>query len=403
MQIVAKVLRDCWDCRATPLACIEEHFPHINHKDTWKKLEQLNEKAWKLLPALQNFPPQNLKQALSLLSPQVLKGTPLLPMLTSPFTDLLDPEALKDDEFMSLIDEMLLISTQSKAHEVNALIGTLGACYLMDTWVPRGGMTKLGDLILERFQEFGGEFQSRTTVSSIERMDQQDWKVITQREEEYHCQKLISTLPMWNHKSIGPKELEPQIRSWEKNHPKAWGAVTAYLPVRFQKPPETCYFQIHSKELPFSEGHSVFISLSHPEDDSRAPQGEQTLTASIHTHEKHWPHPRKSDDYKKQKAELNEAFQKVINKTFSHYGIEFLSRLEIGTPHTFERYTGRYRGRVGGLPHKRLKTLLSYPSSQTKLANFYRLGDTVFPGQGVVGVISGAQKLIELFKQRGEL
>jgi phytoene dehydrogenase-like protein len=173
--------------------------------------------------------------------------------------------------------------------------------------------------------------------------------------------------------------------------------------VRFQKTPETCYFQVHSEEIPFSEGHSVFISLSHSEDNTRAPEGEQTLSASIHTHEKYWPHPRKSDEYKKQKKDLNKAFQKVINETFSDYGIEFLGRLEIGTPHTFERYTGRYKGRVGGLPHKRLTTLLSYPSSQTKLSNFYRLGDTVFPGQGVVGVISGAQKLIKLFIKRGEL
>lgn len=380
---------------------LEKHFPHIEHRQTWQKLERLNRQSWKLLPALQNFPPQNLKEAFGLLKPKILKGTPLLPLLTMPFTQLLDPKALEDEEFMSLMDEMLLISTQSTAKEVNALIGTLGACYLSDTWVPHGGMTALGDQLLERFKEFKGELLLRTKALGIEK-DNQHWKVQTQK-SEFFCHKLISTLPMWNHKELGPKGLEEQISTWEKHHPDAWGAVSAYQGVSFKTPPESCYFQVHTREIPYSEGHSVFISLSHPKDHSRAKEGTQTLTASVHSHEESWPHARKSTEYLNQKKELSKAFQKVFEKTFSEYGVEFLGKLEIGTPYTFERYTGRYKGRVGGLPHKRLKTLLTYPSSQTKLEGFYRLGDTVFPGQGVVGVISGAQKLIDLLENEGKI
>lgn len=381
---------------------LEEHFPHIEHKKTWEKLEKINQQVWSLLPGLQNFPPQNLKQVLGLIRLDILKSTPLLPLLTMPFTQLLDPKALEDEEFMSVIDEMLLISTQSRAKEVNALIGTLGACYLSDTWVPHGGMTSLGDLLIDHLKQYdNAQLALKTKVNSIEKVDQ-FWKVKTQK-EEFISKNVISTLPMWNHEKLGPPGLKAEIDSLVNHHPYAWGAVTAYQAVSFKTPPETCYFQVHTKNIPYAKGNSVFISLSHPQDNTRAQEGTQTLSASIHTHESDWAYERKTPEYFQQKKELSIAFQKILEETFYEYGIVFIGRLEIGTPHSFERYTQRYKGRVGGLPHKRLKTLLTYPNSQTKLKNFFRLGDTVFPGQGVVGVISGAHKLIELLEAQGEV
>lgn len=384
------------------VAELNEHFPHIAHKNAWEKIERINQQAWQLLPELKSFPPQNLRQAFSLISPKTLKGLALLPLLNSSFAQLLGPEAQRDAEFMAIINEMLLISTQSRAHEVNALIGSLGASYLSDTWVPHGGMAALGDQILEKFFQFNGTLLTKSRVTHIEK-DGQLWKVRTHKEQEFTSGKLISTLPMWNHKTLGPDEIKPQIERHEKAHPQSWGAITAYTGIRFKKTPPASYFQVHSPDIPYSEGASVFISLSHPDDNLRAPTGQHALTASVHTHEKHWPYPRPTQEYKDQKKNLDKAFQKVIQRTFSEYGPELLGKLEVGTPHTFERYTGRFKGRVGGLPHKQLETLWRYPSSLTNLKGFYRLGDTVFPGQGVVGVVSGAQKLVQHLEENGEL
>jgi phytoene dehydrogenase-like protein len=59
---------------------------------------------------------------------------------------------------------------------------------------------------------------------------------------------------------------------------------------------------------------------------------------------------------------------------------------EFASPKTYEKYTGRKGGRVGGLILRGLKTLLfPVPSSlQLGQKKLFLVGDSVFPGQGVV-------------------
>ncbi|MBK6680713.1 MAG: hypothetical protein IPG53_12120 [Ignavibacteriales bacterium] len=70
------------------------------------------------------------------------------------------------------------------------------------------------------------------------------------------------------------------------------------------------------------------------------------------------------------------------------------SHVEFGTPVTFEKYTGRFRGLVGGVPHSVKNNLLKMNSGVTPFKNFYNTGDTVFPGQGTVAVTIGASNLV---------
>ncbi len=61
-----------------------------------------------------------------------------------------------------------------------------------------------------------------------------------------------------------------------------------------------------------------------------------------------------------------------------------------GTPSTYEFYTGRFNGFVGGIPHSVKKNLLRMPPNKTPFTNLYMVGDTVFPGQGIPAVVLGA-------------
>lgn len=66
----------------------------------------------------------------------------------------------------------------------------------------------------------------------------------------------------------------------------------------------------------------------------------------------------------------------------------------VGTPKTFQRYTERYKGTVGGIPFRREYTMLNYPAGITSIKNLYLIGDSIFPGQGYPGVIVGVFNLL---------
>ena len=65
-----------------------------------------------------------------------------------------------------------------------------------------------------------------------------------------------------------------------------------------------------------------------------------------------------------------------------------------GTPRTFEHYTHRRHGMVGGVPHSVRQPMWRTPKHRTPLENFHLVGDTVYPGQGVPAVVLGALNLV---------
>ena len=59
---------------------------------------------------------------------------------------------------------------------------------------------------------------------------------------------------------------------------------------------------------------------------------------------------------------------------------------EIGTPRTHKKFLGRFEGSYGPIPNKKLLGLLPMPFNTTKIKNFYCVGDSCFPGQGLNAV-----------------
>jgi len=58
-----------------------------------------------------------------------------------------------------------------------------------------------------------------------------------------------------------------------------------------------------------------------------------------------------------------------------------------GTPLTFQRFTHRPLGLVGGYPQT---SLFNVRGPATGITNLWRVGDSIFPGQSTAGVTLGA-------------
>ena len=177
---------------------------------------------------------------------------------------------------------------------------------------------------------------------------------------------------------------------------KLWGAFTLYLGLEkayLDKMDSSHHQVIVNPDLAPGEGNTVFISLNNENDHSRAPQGHMTATISTHTRVPDWWHLFENDPQAYQ-AKRSAYTEKVLDAAeIAVPGIRKAIRLKLsGTPVTFQFYTGRPYGLVGGRPQTSLFNVKS-PASGHK--NVWLVGDSIFPGQSTAAVTLNAMRVAQ--------
>lgn len=365
---------------------LEHNFPGIDHRKFWNNLESIANRAWKLLDATEHFPPSSLSDLTKLIKPKLLLNSDLALYFFKSLESVL-PSEYQTGPLRQLIDEQLLISTQSYAKDVPLLMAALGLTYPSDMYYPYGGITSLAKKLENYITSHNGAVFYRAQVKEIGR----NLKVKTSQ-SEYEATRIISTIPIWN-----LAKFNPQLESWQKEKtqkiPNTWSAVTMNLGVRCDSPITPLYHQIHLPKKPhWGASLSLFVSLSAPDDIGRAPSGWQTVTVSTHVEPSNFPE-RNTKSYHVLKDEIQTELVQILKEHFPQ--IIETKYISIGTPHTFERYTLRADGLVGGIPHSVNYPAWLWPTSNTPISNLYHLGDTSFPGQGIVGVVQGALNFVK--------
>jgi C-3',4' desaturase CrtD len=374
------------------LTTLEKEFPGHDHRTLWYTLKKREEDLCTILAQGQYFPPRSLTDFFKLLTPELIKRSPLGLWAFTPFIQTLSASMKKDQALMDLINEQLIISTQSHAGQVPALIAAMGLIYPDDMYYNPGGMSSYAYQLADIIKENGGDVLTRHRVDSIE--PQGARHLVTgvapaKKVFEKSADIVVSNLTVWD----SPKLFHSTYRERFKVEKErgAWGALTAYFACRPEKAIDPLYHQVHYNHPRFGKG-SFFFSFSHPKDLKRAPENWQTVTVSTHTRADSWP--KKEDPaYKTLKEEYGQWIEDVFEKHFVSHKIIEKTDIEVGSPLTFNRFTRRHKGLVGGLPHNLKNNILTFPSQETPVENFYQIGDTTFPGQGVVGVVTGALML----------
>jgi phytoene dehydrogenase-like protein len=155
-------------------------------------------------------------------------------------------------------------------------------------------------------------------------------------------------------------------------------------------------FQLHHQIVvrrPFGEGNTVFASFSPAWDAGRAPMGHRAVTLSTHTKLEGWQQLYDQDRpaYTARKAKLTE---KVIRAAeIALPGMREAACLILpGTPVTFQHFTRRKWGWVGGFPQTNL--LRALPPRLGP--NMWLVGDSIFPGQSTAAVALGGLRVAEM-------
>lgn len=357
---------------------LSEHFPGKDHRRFWTLIRKINKKSWSLLRDIKTFPFVNMSDVL-----EVLKHPghiSLMPHLLVSTEQALKKHGLDSPEYLELVNGILLISAQAESQHIPFLVGAMALSYPAETYAPAGGMKGLMDFFERELKRLNVDIKLKSKVSRITGR-----YAILDDGTKFHSDKLIVNLPIWNlaQMTVGP--IKKKLTSEAVDRPGSWGALTLYFGIEaaINEP----YHQVHLED---SQVKNYFVSFSVPEDQKRAPKGFQTVTISTHVEADH--------NYDVKKNELTEIIMQDFRKRFGIMDVKFFT---IGTPKTFERYTGRQSGYVGGLPFLYGTNPLSMLGPLTGEKGLYRVGDTVFPGQGLCGVVAGALQLHDrLLKDR---
>ncbi|MEM7799363.1 MAG: NAD(P)/FAD-dependent oxidoreductase [Chloroflexota bacterium] len=362
----------------------------------WKKQEMLADISWDVSTRPFPWPPESIEDLWTLTTSMRPKTFRSLPYLLRTIGSL----APKNDPmFKTFLDAQLLISAQATGDEANALYGS-AAFDLPRRGVNHvhGGIGSLADTLVDWIRENGGEVLFGQEATGIEVKDGRVVAVTTKRKLHIPCDFVCANLTPWSLRNLLGDDAPAKLaRDVDERLAPTWGAFMIYLGIdkeTFLKkyPGAATHHQIvldHTK--PLGETNSIFFSMSELDDETRAPKGKVPVTMSTHTDISQWWRLREAsrEAYKERKARYLEAMLDGIENVFP--GLRDAISYQIaGTPVSFQRFTRRPLGMVGGFPQK---SILAARGPKTGIENLLFVGDSIFPGQSTAGVTLGGMRV----------
>lgn len=290
------------------------------------------------------------------------------------------------EKLRQFVDAQLLISAQTTSEKANALYGSVALDLARQgvAHIP-GGMGSMADVLVSAIEGYGGEVLFRQEVVRVARNKRGQLNVEVKRGRVFQADVVVLNLPPWNITQILEGKLPVRFRNLPETPQSGWGAFMVYVGLDGSQFPDD--LPLHHQVIvdePLGEGNSLFLSLSPAWDQSRAPHGKRALTISTHTNLATWWNLFNTDRsaYDERKDQYVERMLGAAERGLP--GLKSAAELLLpGTPVTFQRFTRRYMGWVGGFPQTSLFRAWGPRISR----GVWMVGDAVFPGQSVPAVM----------------
>lgn len=302
-----------------------------------------------------------------------------------------------DVPFRSLI--AMLLQDTAQAGPETVPFANAAAClqaYRLGMSRPRGGMASLADGIGHRFALMGGDLRTASLVDRVEEDGAGGFVVLTRRRARLRTRQVVFDLPLDRAAALLGRSLDGALGRRERKSRAAWSAVTAYLAIdRTAVPDDAPLFHqvLQWYDRPIHDGNNVLISLSTPEDPGYGPPDVRVATLSTHTRPSGWS-GLSSEAHAARKAEARDRLLSALRRALPD-APDALRHAEFATPRSFQRYTRRSAGAVGGPPVARNNSTFLAVGSDALGPGLWLVGDSVFPGQGTMATVLSAIRVVE--------
>jgi C-3',4' desaturase CrtD len=387
----------------------QQQFP--GSEPFWQFLSKLFDISWEFQSRDPVLPPRNLwdiGQLLAALRPNTL--------LTVPFTlatvgDALHWFGLASDRRLRLfLDLQLKLYSQVTAAETALLYAAtaLGVSQApQGLYHLQGSMQVLSDRLVAALERDRGKLLMRHRVVDIQTDRSTVTGVTVQTADRTWLETadyVVANVPIQNLVTMVEGELA-QKSGWWQNYrsnttklPTPSAAFVIYLGVDQAAIPADCppHLQfLYDEQLAIGDNNSLFVSVSKP-GDGRAPEGQATIIASSFTNPDRWYAPGADV------ANLKAAYTKTAIEqlsTYFHLTPQLIRVCEAATPQTFERYTARHHGFVGGVGQRVPNFGPFGIANRTPIKGLWLVGDSTHPGEGTAGVSYSAWTVVRQMAQ----
>jgi phytoene dehydrogenase-like protein len=302
---------------------------------------------------------------------------PLLRQVGRPLASVLRRHGLDEwTELRRVLEPLCRITVQVGVDEAEApfALGALDAMVRGAAHV-HGGMGALADALVEAVRRAGGRVRFADRARGL-RAEAGGWRVDARKGALWAPRVLANVLPQQLTALSGVDT--PSLRRLSARVEGGWGAAMAYLQVASEGLPLEAHHLdlVADPDAPWLAGNHVFCSVS-AADEARTRDGLRTVVASTHV-------PLDAD-----MAEVHAAMAATLARRAPELRVV---DSWTASPRTFERFTKRHRGLVGGIPRR--AGLGQYLSLWPRPAapGLWLVGDSVLLGQSTLSAaVSGAR------------
>lgn len=366
----------------------------------WQAQERMADRVWQFAQGVPPFPPVDLGETVQLASHVRPGYISLLPYVFQTVHGWAGRLGATEPALRMFIDAQLLISAQTTAARANALYGATALDLARQgVFHVAGGVGEIAERLVDALKRHGGQIVYRQKATRIDVHNGRATAVHTAKGQVWEADSVVANLTPWNlAQLLGAPGSRGTLTT------SMWGAFMLYLGVDAAAIPADLVCDHHQVVIdpnqPLGEGNSVFVSIAPAWDERRAPPGQRAITLSTHTAIEPWwqlrQDPAREQDYIARRDDYRERLLRGLAHVLPNVRSHIRMQLP-GTPVTFQDFTHRHLGMVGGFPQT---SLLRARGPATHLPNVWLVGDSVFPGQSTAGVTLGGLRVSASIQRR---
>lgn len=363
------------------------------HRRFFAFIDDLSETLWRVTRADVKLPMQTIGDVVRNVRSLGVTDLPLARYLRWTMADALRAFDVCEDTALRTMYAMLaedtVHSTLDDAPLLNAVLGVT----IRRSGIGRatGGMYGFWTHFTDQYVEQGG------TIATGQRVTDVTGGVgafeITTPTTSYQADQVVSTLPVTATRAVASTVVGDRLddaAEMVRAHEGSAIVVCLGVPAEEVDDHEVTHHQLLSDyDSPLGDGNNMFVSVSAPDDRTSAPAGHRAVMVSTHCDVEPWQDlDSAAYDRKKARAKAN-----LIARARTAYPDLATDPVvsEVGTPVTYERFTNRPRGAVGGYRQTLRNTNQRAIPQDIGIEGFYLAGDTTWPGLGTVACVKGSE------------
>jgi C-3',4' desaturase CrtD len=335
------------------------------------------------LPVLPPRTGRDLLRLTRAFRPEMLRTLPYLPRTVGAV--LRATGAAADPHYAQFVDAQLLDATGCTSRACAAVNGAIALdLYHRGCFALPGGTAEIARDLLRALRRDGGTVRLNTAVVGLRRESDGRWTVRLSDGTRLRARTVVSNVPAWDMPALLGDQTPGRLQRAERLRREGWGAFLLHAAVDPAALPAAghAYYQtLPDLGGPLTEGGMCFISVMAP---PARPGQPRAMSVSTHTDAASW-WGLSDADYRARKQVYTERLLAACEQAIPGFR-DALVFQRTASPRTFAHYTLRGGGVVGGLRNDLRHSLFFALSHHSGAPGLFLCGDSVFPGQGTIGV-----------------